>query len=207
MSPIFIVIAIITIILLIIILASKQGGDNNTSRHYRPDVSCDPGKEAGRDGERIATKAIRKVLRDGDYLFTNVSVSYDERPAEMDNIIVNKYGVFIIEVKNYNGVLVGSEEEFEWTKYKDDGYGNTFEKTVRNPVKQVNRQVYILAKYLQYCGVDVWVEGYALFVNGNSPVKSCCVLESIEDIDRAIHTFKRNRLDTKTVEEIRSLLR
>lgn len=132
--------------------------------------------------------------------------SYDGKNAELDNVIVNKYGVFIIEVKYYKGRLYGAEDDYEWQKYKDDGYGNTFEKNVKNPIKQVKRQTYILAKYLEYYGPRVWVEGYAFLVNGNSPVNSSFMLESLDDIDKAIHTFGKNRLSAQTVESIKRLL-
>lgn len=63
-------------------------------------------------------------------------------------------------------------------------YGNTFEKNVKNPIKQVKRQTYILAKYLEYYGPRVWVEGYAFLVNGNSPVNSSYI---------SCHLRKRSR--------------
>ena len=85
-------------------------------------------------------------------------------------------------------------------------YGNTFERIVKNPIKQVKRQVYILAKFLEYYGIRVWVEGYAYFVQGNSPVDSKYVLSDLSEIDSAIHTFGRKRLDEKTIESIKELL-
>lgn len=124
----------------------------------------------------------------------------------MDNLIVNKYGVFIIEVKNYNGCLLGEEDDYNWIKYKDDGYGNVFQKEVKNPLKQVNRQTYLLANYLRENGADVWVEGYAILVQQNSPVDSPHVLTSSADIDKAIHTYSRKPLDNKTIEKIRDLV-
>ena len=163
-----------------------------------------PEKQAGQLGEYIAAHIIRGVLREEDHLLTNVSISYDGKPTELDNVAVNKYGVFIIEVKNYKGRLAGGEQDYTWKKYKDDGYGNTFERKVKNPIRQVKRQVYILAKHLE--PFHVWVEGYTFFARRNSPVHGRCVLESVEDIDRAVHTFGKNRLSVRTVEGIVNML-
>jgi hypothetical protein len=182
----------------------KKPPSQGTPGTYDPWIFEAPERRAGRLGEIIATDIIKGVLREEDYLLTNVSISYDGRPAELDNVVVNKYGVFIIEVKNYKGCLYGEEDDYTWKKYKDDGYGNTFEKEVKNPIKQVKRQVYILAKYLEV--YNVWVEGYVLLIQGNSPVRSKYVFESVEDIDRAIHTFGKNRLSVRTVESIRNVL-
>lgn len=191
--------AIIAIVIIIIVAIAKHSGF--------PSITIETGnRRVGRRGETAATNAIKSVLRDGDLLFTNIEISFDGKPAELDNVVVNNYGVFIIEVKNYKGRLYGNEDDYEWKKYKDDGYGNTFEKDVKNPIKQVKRQVYILAKYLDYYGTRVWVEGYALLVQGNSPVQSTYILSSIDDIDRAIHTPGRNRLTKTQVENIVKLI-
>ena len=191
--------AIIAIVIIIIVAIAKNSDF--------PNITIEPeNRRAGRRGETAATNAIKSVLHDGDLLFTNVEISFEGKPAELDNVVVNNLGVFIIEVKNYKGRLYGNEDDYEWKKYKDDGYGNTFEKDVKNPIKQVKRQVYILAKYLDYYGSRVWVEGYALLVQGNSPVQSTYILSSIDDIDRAIHTPGRNRLTKKQVENIVKLI-
>lgn len=205
-------IAIVAIIMIAAILAliiivgknNKRPPSQRTPRTYEPWIFEAPERRAGRRGEIIAKDLIKGVLREGDYLLSNVSISYDGRPAELDNVVVNKYGVFIIEVKNYKGRLYGEDDDYTWKKYKDDGYGNTFEKEVKNPIKQVKRQVYILAKFLE--SFNVWIEGYVLLIHGDSPVQSKYVFESIDDIDRAIHTFGKNRLSVHTVESIQNML-
>lgn len=163
-------------------------------------------KREGIRGEKAAARAIESILREGDRLITNVGIEYDGKPAELDIVVANKYGVFIIEVKNYSGVIVGGEDDYEWIKYKTTRAGNTYLKTVKNPIKQVKRQVYILANYFDYFGVRVWVRGYAILLHGNSPVESSYVLTSLAEVDQAIHTLDRKLLDADTVERITELL-
>ena len=38
-------------------------------------------------------------------MLTNIKISFEEREAELDNVVINNRGVFIIEVKNYNCYL------------------------------------------------------------------------------------------------------
>lgn len=169
-------------------------------RPYEP-----PQKRAGRLGEKYGTGIIISVLREGDELLTNVEVSYEGKEAELDNVIVNKYGVFIIEVKNYHGWLQGLEDDYEWTQYKET-YSDIYSKTVKNPIKQVKRQVYITAHYLREYGVNVWVDGYVLMVDAGSPVQSNTILTTTNEIDRVIHTVSRRQLSKETIEEIVALL-
>ena len=213
----FIIIGIIYVIIIIVVIATrskdKSKDDNRPGNAsggkkkgfwewtFTPEY-----KRVGIWGEEAAVRIIQSVLRDCDRLFTNVSIEYDGKSAELDNVVVNKYGVFIIEVKNYSGFIVGGEDDFEWKKYKTTDAGNTYVKTVKNPIRQVKRQIYILARYLEYYGSRVWVHGYAILLHGNSPVRSEYVLTSKADIDHAIHTVDRRMLDTKTVDRIVELL-
>ena len=189
-------IMIIAWIIGIVLIVLKAGGYTGEPPH----------KAAGRRGEYAAARRIRSVLREGDTLFTNVTVSFDGKPAELDNVIVNTYGVFIIEVKNYSGRLSGREEDYEWTKVHISRGGNPYVKTVKNPIRQVKRQTYILAKYLDRNGVSVWVDGYATILGTSSPIQSKYILPGVADIERAIHTPGKRRLNAATVDAVKKLL-
>ena len=212
----FLILGIVAVIVFVIILATRShssGGGNGTGTaggDKKPGfckwIFTPEYKRAGIRGEEAATRAIESVLREDDQLLTNVSIEYDGKSTELDNVVVNKYGVFIIEVKNYVGYIVGNEDDFEWQKYKTTDSGNKYEKAVKNPIRQVKRQVYILARYLEYYGPRVWVKGYAILLHGNNPVDSEYLLNRVEDIDRVIHTPDRRMLDAKTVESITILL-
>ena len=202
---IFAIIGVAMIVIITAVFIGKVISDKKVSRKYDHPYER-PEERAGREGEYIATNIIREALRSEDILLTNVHISYDGREAELDNVIINKYGVFIIEVKNYAGTIYGNADDHTWIKCKTDPYGNSFTKSVRNPIKQVNRQVYLLAKYLDECGFDVWVEGYAFFVQGNSPIICKEVLCSLNGIDKALHTSDRNRLSISDIESIRDIL-
>ena len=163
-------------------------------------------KRAGRRGERIATQVIQEVLNERDILLTNIHLSYDGSETELDNVIINNRGVFIIEVKNYNGVLSGEADDYKWLKSKYTDSGNFYQKEVKNPIRQVKRQVYILSGYLRDHGIKVWVEGNAFLLERNSPVKDDCILESSRDIHEAIHAKTNNKLTDETKRRIVDLL-
>lgn len=198
----------VVIILIIAIIASVSGsrGSNDSHHSYNSSIFATPQKVAGMRGERAATAMIEAVLREDEFLFTNVSVSYEGRPAEFDNVIVNKFGVFIIEVKYYSGLLSGTEDCSEWTKVHYSEGGNLYVKSVRNPVPQVKREVYILANYLRHNGVSVWVDGYFMILGANSPVKNEYFLLNTGDIDRVIHSPRKQMLSADTVIAIKKLL-
>lgn len=163
---------------------------------------------AGERGEEVVTAEIKRVKRKDDYLFTNVKISFKGKRTECDNIIINNFGVFIIETKNYSGSLSGNENDDEWVECKYDDYGDILEeKNVKNPIKQVRRQIDILSKYLKHNGLRAWIDGYVIFIHDNSPVDSKYIIPfKRAEIDRVIHTQGKNKLTNEQVKKISGVI-
>ena len=182
----------IFLLILLIVLASRY---------------IEPGhRRAGRRGEEYVSDLIRDILNEDDILLNNVSIFADDKEAELDNVIVNKNGVFVIEVKNYSGTLVGDEDDYEWVKKKISSGGELYIKNVKTPIKQVKRQVYILSQFLRDNKINAWIDGYVFLVERNSPVYSEYVLESEGDIDEVSHKPGKKPLSEKAVIKITNLL-
>lgn len=163
-------------------------------------------KIAGIRGEQLTRRILSELLDSEDVLFTNVQIAYGDMETELDNVIINKHGVFIIEVKNYSGTLTGEAYDFNWIRIKCSRGGKLYRNTVKNPIRQVRRQIYILASYLRENGINVWVEGYAYLLRGNSPVKSAYILNNREDMNAAIHLRTSHKILKDTKSDIIELL-
>lgn len=198
MEAIYYMIAFLCVIIWAIAFAAAIAAKHKSKKE-------EPQEIIGRIGEEKAKEMIQSVMCDDDYLFTNVKVEYDGKNTELDNIIVNKYGVFIIEVKNYSGYLIGEEDDYEWKKYKKTSAGNVYVENVKNPIKQVKRQIYILSNKFKFYGIDVWIRGYVMLMHLNNPIGSRYFLSRADEIDKAIHSRNRAMLSSETVEAIINL--
>ncbi|MCR5106942.1 MAG: NERD domain-containing protein [Lachnospiraceae bacterium] len=181
-----VVIIIFTLMLVISLYISR----------LRPIRTESPEKRAGREGEYFVSNLIREVLNEDDLLINNVVIRSGDRQTELDNLIINPWGLFIIEAKNYIGELSGNEDDPEWYKIEMTSAGNLYQKSVKNPINQVKRQVeilseYLLSEYFRQIEVEekppIRIEGYVFLVERNSPVKSRYILDTRDDIDRVIH--------------------
>ena len=189
-----IVIIFFVIILFIILLLSLSNGE-------------DQKRIAGKEGELQAKKLLNHYLNENDLLLNNVNISIHGRNTELDYVVINNNGVFIFEVKNFSGKLVGNEDDQYWNKYKISRGNKEYIKEIRNPIKQLKREIYLLKEYLKYYGVDLWIEGYVLFVNMNSPVESEYTVNDKSEIDDILH-LRRNQVLTKSqIEKIMSILK
>lgn len=173
----------------------------STYKHEQREI-----KYAGNKGEKIFSNMIRTILRSDDVLLNNISLSVDGKKTEIDNLIINKNGIFIVEIKNYNGRLYGNADDYEWIKEKVSPGGNIFTKKVRNPIKQTKRQIYILSQYLKNNNIKIWIKGYTYFINNNSPVEDECVISDIYKLDRIIHEQQNKIYDEKLIHKALSIL-
>ena len=190
------IIAVVLLIVLIIVLVAR-------SSYKREQKEI---KSAGNQGEVIFSNMIKSILRSDDVLINNISLSVNEKEAEIDNLIINQNGIFIIEVKNYNGTLYGKADDYEWIKVKISPGGNAFSKKVKNPIKQMKRQIYVLSQYLKENNIRIWINGYAYFINNNSPVDDECVINDIGELDHIIHKKQDVLYDKKTINKAINLL-
>ena len=162
---------------------------------------------AGKEGELQAKKILNHYLNENDLLLNNVNISIHGRNTELDYVVINNNGIFIFEVKDFSGKLVGNEDDQYWNKYKISRGNKEYIKEIRNPIKQLKREIYLLKEYLKYYGVDLWIEGYVLFVNMNSPVENEYTVNDKSEIDDILH-LRRNQVLTKNqIEKIISILK
>lgn len=50
-------------------------------------------------------------------VFNNVMIELNDSTHQVDHVAVSKYGIFVIETKNYSGNIYGKEFEEKWIQY------------------------------------------------------------------------------------------
>lgn len=61
--------------------------------------------------------------------------------TQIDHLVASKYGIFVIETKNYKGWIFGTEKQGAWTQ---NIYGKKFK--FQNPLYQNSRHIRVLAE-------------------------------------------------------------
>ena len=184
----FIIAIIVAVFIAIAVSACRN--DNGSFRTPYPDPSYDEREiyRAGEEGEYLAASAIKSILFKDDWHICNFEFSVDGREAECDILVVNSNGFFIFEVKNFSGSLFGYETDDTWEKVKESDGGNLYSKEIKNPIKQVRRQIRLLKKLLGSYGIyDFWIDGYVLLVNANPHDESEYILTDLSEVERTIH--------------------
>ncbi len=97
----------------------------------------------GEAGERSVAK-ILSTLPSGYMVLNDVIVPTKRGTSQIDHVVVSRYGIFVIETKNYSGTIYGSESANEWKETF-----RTTECNFYNPVKQNQGHVWALASCLR----------------------------------------------------------
>lgn len=69
----------------------------------------------------------------------------EDKSCQIDHVLINHSGIWVIETKNYAGLILGGEDQREWTQVLA---GGNVRNKLYNPIKQNLTHIYNLADYL-----------------------------------------------------------
>ena len=74
----------------------------------------------------------------------NVTLNTSKGTTQIDHVIASRYGIFVVEAKNYQGWIFGGERQSEWTQSLPGGKKFKFQ----NPLRQNYRHIKALSEFL-----------------------------------------------------------
>ncbi len=127
----------------------------------------------GKIGEWIVSLTLGKTIENQQYVINNIIIKDEnDKTSQIDHILINPKGIFVIETKNYSGRIYGNEKQIEWTQVL--AYGKVKNK-LYNPIKQNNTHIYRLKNqmpnYVVFYSAVVFVKGNTHFIQSNKVLK------------------------------------
>ena len=97
-------------------------------------------------GEFWVNRVIGKTKEGEKYVINDLRLKVDDsKTSQIDHVLINTKGVFVIETKNYSGRIYGKEYQHEWTQVLN--YGRVKNKFY-NPIKQNKAHTYHLSNVI-----------------------------------------------------------
>ncbi len=170
-------------------------------------------KSKGDEGEHIVAKILGDTIDGVQYVINDLIFGSDDRHScQIDHVFINRFGIWVIETKNYSGTIFGVENAREWTQCLADGkIINKF----YNPIKQNVTHIYRLAEQLKIKDKSIFQNVVVFLQNAdiskiNSPyVISVSELEAIKTAytgvklsDEQMQTYYNALLDLKAKSHI-----
>lgn len=103
-------------------------------------------KVVGAHGEAKVNRCLGKFKGAGFARFKDLLLPMYGKSAQIDNVLVSRHGIFVIETKNYSGAVRGSCDTAKWQHILPGGKGITRE--FYNPVWQNNSHIKALRQLL-----------------------------------------------------------
>lgn len=88
-------------------------------------------KIKGKMGEFNVSVILSTLPKDEYQVINDIIIPSKYGTTQIDHVVVSIYGIFVIETKNYKGLIYGGEDAETWTK---NMWGNKY--SLRNPLKQ-----------------------------------------------------------------------
>lgn len=97
-------------------------------------------------GEALLTHTLRKHFNTDDYhLLNHITLKQGDGTTQVDHILVSRFGVFVIETKDYTGWIFANAEHATWTQATfNDKY------KFQNPIHQNYRHVLAVQALLDF---------------------------------------------------------
>ncbi len=105
---------------------------------------------AQNSGEMLVSRVLLSTFRPPDYhLMNHVTLRMDDGTTQVDHILVSRFGVFVIETKDYRGWIFANAADDTWTQVL---YRRRFK--FQNPIFQNSRHVRAVRDLLAFLPPD-----------------------------------------------------
>ena len=117
-------------------------------------------------GEKLVTRALQSNFNAPDYhLLNHITLKYKGLTTQVDHILVSRFGVFVIETKNYNGWIFANAKQNTWTQVM---FRTKFK--FQNPIHQNYGHVQAVQELLDFLPASA-ITSVVVFV-GNAEFKT-----------------------------------
>ena len=74
-------------------------------------------KIIGKAGEKHVRKELKNLDNTKYKILNDIMIETKNGTCQIDHIVVSKYGIFVIETKQYNGYITGSKYDKKWVRH------------------------------------------------------------------------------------------
>ena len=98
----------------------------------------------GHAGEYWTKKELNKLPKDKYTVLNDLLIVFEGTTHQIDHLVISKYGIFVIETKQYHGFITGNKYDKEWVRH----YSKDKKIYYENPIRQNYGHVKTICKLL-----------------------------------------------------------
>lgn len=161
-------------------------------------------------GENNTKDALKKLPKDKYKTLNNILIYTNGNTHQIDHVIVSSYGIFCIETKQWNGLILGNKYDKNWIKYMGK---NKY--ICENPIRQNYGHVKSLCELLNMdedkiynivcipSGAKVRVKDDGEVTRYNTIVNKILSYKEvvIDNVDQVVDIINRNNIKDKQIKK------
>jgi len=146
-------------------------------------------------GEEIVSRVLLAHFRAPDYhLMNHVTLRMPDGTTQVDHILVSRFGVFVIETKDYSGWIFANESSAKWTNVR-----YRLKYRFQNPIRQNFRHVLAVQNLLEFVPRDA-IKSVVVFC-GSAEFKTD-VPDGVVRIDELAGYLKRSTVELMSLKRM-----
>lgn len=149
----------------------------------------------GKRGETEVLRVLTQTRSSHKKIINDIVIkTAEDQTSQIDHILINEAGIFVLETKNYKGAIYGTEKGFHWCQYLN---GKKF--IFYNPVKQnavhIKRLKSVLGNAYPYYSVIVFAKNNTKKIDADNVV-------DLKDLADYIHSHEAQSLSKQEIRKI-----
>lgn len=112
----------------------------------------------GKAGEKAVARRLKRLPEEEYKVINDLMLPTSYGTTQIDHVVVSRYGIFVIETKNYKGYVYGGENAEYWTQ---NIWGNKY--SMPNPIRQNNTHIKALRYHLNKLNIDCPIHSIVTF--------------------------------------------
>lgn len=141
-------------------------------------------------GEFKVKQKLKQLSKKEYIVLNDIMLEYADRTHQIDHIVISKYGIFVIEMKNYYGLIAGDEYKSSWVQYLGKKKSN-----FNNPIHQNYGHVKVLEKILNLDN-SIFIPIICFSNQTNLKIQTKSIVVQLEHLIKTIKAFYKIQLDT-----------
>ena len=151
-------------------------------------------------GEQEVINILNKIK--GYKLLNNIMIKNDKGTSQIDHILIGKKGIFVIETKDFNGIIYGDKYSKYWTQILNKTNNKFY-----NPIRQNYGHIKALEKCIKTKGIFISV---IVFTNKSQlkEIKTNISVIQLKELKGFIKKYKSDKnLSVDEINKIYNLIK
>ena len=140
-------------------------------------------------GEFWVKLELCKLSKDKYIILNDIMIKDEKGTHQIDHLVLSQFGIFVIETKNYYGLIKGNEFDYKWSQY----LGKT-KKYFTNPLHQNYGHIKALSNLLELED-DYFISIICFSNQAKVDIKTNSIVTQVDDLRREILKYNKMLVD------------